>query len=262
MQMTFSLLNEFKNGPPAKDAKITCTNSKLSAPISEKDADHGASVEQAIETWCNDNDGKDVGPDGIYWRWGVTKLGVPNRSSFWLRAAQTCGQSRKLDKQQCKKSLTAGMKQCDKGPVTHGHRADLDCLAYNIDLSGNVDPALPPWSSPRSIDSEKFPPPLDKERAPTCDSGKGARPVTDEDLNKAISAFCRDGAKINGFSSGGRSWENMFDYPPENEPQWFPNDALTMHLAIGAESVKNGGPLPYDAKDMRWCESVCTSCTY
>jgi len=255
LQTALSLYKEFKDGPPIKDSKISCTDHKLSAPIKEKDADHSTSVEQAIETWCNDNDGKDIGKDGIFWRWGVTEFGVPDRSSFWLRVEQTCDKTKKFSKQQCKKSLTDGLKQCDKRSETHGFRAEVDCLAYHVVLSGDVDPNAAPWVLPDHfvMGGEKFPPPLDKEAAPKCDPGKGHRPVVDEDLNKAISAFCRDGAEIKGFGNGPHGWGNMFDYPPKNEPQWYPG-GFNMHLTMGAQNVNNGAPLPYNVWDMGWCK--------
>jgi hypothetical protein len=155
MQMALSLLKEFKDRPPVRNAKIVCRNSKLSAPISEKDADHGTSVEQAIDTWCGDNDGKDVGSDGIYWRWGITQLGVSNRSSFWLRAAKTCDKPEKFNKLECKKALTDGMKQCDKGPETHGHAASVDCLDYSIDLAALL--MIPYPLGPKRKRTKSFP---------------------------------------------------------------------------------------------------------
>jgi hypothetical protein len=261
MQMALSLLKEFKDRSPVRNAKIVCRNSKLSAPINEKDADHGTSVEQAIDTWCGDNDGKDVGSDGIYWRWGITQLGVSNRSSFWLRAAKTCDKPEKFNKLECKKALTDGMKQCDKGPETHGHAASVDCLDYSIDFSGTTDDKIPPWTQKK--EDEKFPPPEDAEKknghgeghAPNCDKGNGERPLTDEDLNKAIDAFCQNGHEIRGF---GKHWENMFDYPPAKEPQFYHQDKLTMHLTFGAETINNGGAQPYE--DMGWCKYVCIFC--
>ena len=259
MQLALKLFKEFKDRPPVRKAKIACRNHPLSAPRSDKDANGGTSVEKAVDTWCNDNDGKDVGADGIYWRWGVTQLSVPNRSSFWLRATKTCDKPEKFNRQECKKALMDGMKECDKGPETHGLAASVGCLDYSIDLSGVTDGAMPPWAEKE--EDRKFPPPEFAEKkdgngqgyAPNCDKGNGERPLTDADLNKAIDAFCQNGQEIKGY---GEKWANMFDYPPPKEPQFYNHETHKMYLTFGAETINNGGADPY--QDMRWCKYVHT----
>lgn len=255
MQAAFSLFKEFSNRPAVRNAKVVCRNHPLSAPRSDKDAGGEISVEKAIDAWCKDNDGKDISPDGFYSRWGVTRLGVPGRSSFFLRAARTCSSADKFNQWECKRALTVGMEQCDKGPETHGLAASVDCVDYSIDLSGVTYDGMPPWAEKE--EGRKFPPPEDAEaynkggagNAPVCDKGTGQRPLTDEDLNKAIDAFCQDGQVIKGY---GKSWDNMFNFPPEKEPQFYPTERYKMHVTIGAESIENGGPQPY--QDIRWCK--------
>jgi hypothetical protein len=205
-------------------------------------------VEKAIDAWCKDNDGKDVGSDGFYARWGVTWLDVPNRSSFFLRAARTCDSADKFNRWECKKALMEGMEQCDKGPETNGLAASVACLDYSIDLSGITYDGMPPWAEKE--EDRRFPPPESGE-APVCYRKNEYRPLSDEDLNKAIEAFCQDGKAIQGY---GVSWANMFDFPPKNEPQFYSYEQYNMHLTFGAETVKNGGPQLYP--DMRWCRHV------
>lgn len=252
MQMALALYKEMKDRPPVRNAKVTCRNSKLSAPK------HGDShVEQAINTWCQDNKDKDISSGGIYWRWGVDRLGVPERSSFWLRAAKTCDNPGIFNGEECKKALMDGMEECDEGEETHGLAASIGCLDYSIDFSGTTDSSSPPWADKAA--EKKFPPPEDAPKrggkgeghAPICDEGKGERPLTDEDLSKAIDAFCQNGHEIVGF---GQYWKNMFDYPPAGTPQFYDTEHLKMHLTFGAETINNGGKEPY--QDMDWCKYV------
>jgi hypothetical protein len=81
-------------------------------------------------------------------------------------------------------------------------------------------------------------------------AGQPTRPVS-EDLNEAIDYFCKDGADIKGI---GKNGENMVDYPPEGQPQFYPNDGYTMHLTMGASTVNRGETSPH--KDMGWCKYV------
>lgn len=249
-QHAMSLYKEYKDKPLVRDAKVTCRKSKLSAP---KQGD--GHVEQAVNTWCSDNDGKDINSDGIFWRWGVDRLGVPDRSSFWLRAAKTCDNPGKFSKDECKKALVDGIKECDKGgEQTHGLAASIGCLDYSIDFSGTTDSKSPPWVDKPD---KKFPPPEDAPKqggkgeghAPICDKGKGERPLTDEDLSKAIDAFCQNGQEIVGF---GQYWRNMFNYPPSGTPRFYDTEHLRMHLTFGAETINNGGKEPYEDED--WCK--------
>jgi hypothetical protein len=262
MQLAIKLFDELKDRPRPRKARITCRKHALSAPRRDENANGEISVEKAIDAWCRDNDGKDIPSDGIFWRWGVTQLGVPNRRSYWLRAAQTCDNPGKFNRYECKKALMDGMENCDKGPETHGLAASIACLDYSIDLGGTTDSAIPPWAA--KPDTNKFPPPEDAARsnkngaayAPVCDEGRGMRPLSDEDLNKAIDAFCQNGQKIRGF---GKSWANMFDYPPKKTPQFYDYDRLTLHLTMGAEGINNnGGRDPY--ADPKWCKYVLRSC--
>jgi hypothetical protein len=255
MQIALSLLREFKERGPIRDATTSCDRNSLSAPRGKNEANGATSVEDAIETWCRDNDSKELDSDGIYSSWGITELGVPNRSSFWLRAAKTCDDKTKFNKWECKKSLMNGMQECDKGSSTHGLTASLKCIDYSIVLSGITDSDIPPW---KPVD-KKFPPPEDAEvvsgkgkgHAPICSKGNGERPLTDEDLNKAINAYCQNGQEITGFVKYGNPG---FDYPPEGEPQFYNNEHFNMHLALGAETVNNGAEKPY--ADMDWCKYV------
>ncbi|OAL44289.1 hypothetical protein IQ07DRAFT_649330 [Pyrenochaeta sp. DS3sAY3a] len=253
IQAFYSLFKELKDRPKVRKAKVSCRNHPLSAP--RKDAKEGTSVEDAIDTWCRDNDGKEVHSEGFYWRWGVSQRDVSNRSSFWLRAAKTCDTSEHFNRWECKRALVDGMNECDKGSDMHGLAASIGCLDYSIDLSGVTYDDMPPWAERE--DGRRFPPPEFAEKkngkgqghVPECDKENGARPVADVDLNKAIDAFCQDGKEITGY---GKHWENMFNYPPKGEPQSYNDEGLTMHLAMGAETVQNGGPEPYE--DMRWCK--------
>jgi hypothetical protein len=191
-----TLFKELKGRPKARKAKIACRHHSLSAPRNDKDAGGGTSVEKAIDAWCKDNDGKDVGSDGFYSRWGVTRLDVPNRSSFFLRAARTCNRADKFNQWECKKALREGMEQCDKGPETHGLAASVACLDYSIDFSGVTYDGMPPWAE--KDEDRRFPPP-EFDNPPVCDPNNGYRPLSNEDLNKAIDAFCQDGKTIQGY---------------------------------------------------------------
>jgi hypothetical protein len=84
-----------------------------------------------------------------------------------------------------------------------------------------------------------------------CMAGQPTRPVSEKDLNEAIDYFCKDGADIKGI---GKNGENMVDYPPEGQPQFYPNDGYTMHLTMGASTVNQGETPPY--KNMGWCKYV------
>jgi hypothetical protein len=245
-QHALKLFQELKSLPKIRKAKISCRNHPLSAPRNDEDSNGATSVESAIDTWCRDNDGKDV-TDDIYWRWGITQLGVPNRSSFWLRASKTCDRPEKFNRWECVRALRDGMQVCDTGTETHGLAASIACNDYSIDLSGVTYGDMPPWAE--TPEGRKFPPPEHAAGGPNCDTYKGYtfRPLADSDLNTAIDAFCQDGKEIKGF---GNLWANMFDYPPANQPQFYPDDP--MHLTFGAETVNNGGPQPYD--DINWCK--------
>lgn len=255
MQAALELFKEYKDRPVLRTAKIACRNHPLAAPRSDKDADGGVSVEKAIDTWCKDNDGANVGFDGFHWRWGITHASVPDRSSFWLRVARTCPSADKFNREECKKALMDGMQQCDKGATTYGLAALVDCLDYSIDLSGITDGNIPPPpgrkrkkianSRPREFAEKKNG--NGQAHAPICDKNAYTRPLSDADLNSGIDAFCQNGQKIKGF---GKLWANMFDYPPSNKPQFYPNDGHRMHLTFGAETMDNGGEEPY--QDMRW----------
>jgi hypothetical protein len=97
MQIALSLLMEFRERGLVRNATTSCDKSSLSAPRGKDGADGATSVEDAIETWCRDNDSKELDSGGIYSPWGITELGVPNRSSYWLRAAKTCDDKTKFN---------------------------------------------------------------------------------------------------------------------------------------------------------------------
>jgi hypothetical protein len=236
-----TLFKELKGRPKVRKAKVTCRHHPLSAPRNDKDASGGTSVEEAIDAWCKDNDGKDVGSDGLYARWGVTRLDVPNRSSFFLRAARTCGSADKFNRWECKRALMEGMEECDKGPETNGLAASVACLDYSIDLSGVTYDGMPPWAEKE--EDFRFPPPEGIESGVRCYGGHTYRPLSDEDLNKTIDAFCQDGKEIQGYGK-------MFDFPPKNEPQFYSYEVINMHLTVGAELSKNSEPT------LAWCRHV------
>lgn len=254
MKLAFSLFTELKDRPKVRQAKIACRNHPLSAPRNKKDSSGGPNVEDAIESWCKEHDGKDVNDEGFYGRWGITRQGVPGRSSFFLRASRTCKSADKFNRWECKRALEDGLSKCDTGSETHGLASSVSCLDYSIDLSGVTYDGMPPWAE--KVEDRRFPPPEDAEKkngggrgnTPICTSGRGERPLTDGDLNRAIDAFCQDGKKIMGF---GKYSEGFIDYPPKTEPQFYPHDGLTMHLTLGMQTVENGAPEPY--QDMRWC---------
>lgn len=255
MEIALELYKEFKDRPKVRKAKIACRNHPLSAPRSEKDVNDGTSVETAVKTWCRDNNKSKVGSNGFNSRWGITQMSVPDRSSIWLRVARTCNSGDRFNQQECEKALMDGMQQCDKGPETHGLATSIDCLDYSIDFSGLVDKNNPPWAEKE--EDRKFPPPEFAEKkggrgqahTPLCDPSPGQRPLTDYDLNRAIDAFCQNGQEIKGY---GEYWANMFDYPPENEAQFYSHEGYSMHLTLGAQTVNNGDKDPYE--DMRWCK--------
>lgn len=65
-----------------------------------------------------------------------------------------------------------------------------------------------------------------------CFVKTNTRPLSEEDLNKAIDFFCPDGAEIKGF---GKYWEGMTDYPPQRQTQFYPHEGMKYHLTIGAQ---------------------------
>lgn len=145
------------------------------------------------------------------------------------------------------------MDQCDgDSPSTYGHTTGDGCLDYSINVSGITGDGSTRWK----VDP-KFPPPefeMDQgnvDTTPPCSQGQVSRPAADDDVNKAIDGFCQDGAEIKGY---GQYWENMYDFPPKEQPQFYNADPLTMHLTMGAETVNNGGPTPY--ANMDWCKLV------
>lgn len=242
---------------PSREPSITCRNHPLSAPQYDSDADGGPSVGSAINQWCGDNHGKRPDTENIYWRWGITQLGVPNRSSFWLRAtANSCDRPESIVKDECVKSLTDGMTQCDpESVVTHGLTASIGCLVYDLDLSGVTRGESPPWDEKPAFPAPEFAPGKGLGGAankPLCydPSIQKGQKIFEDDLNKAIDAFCIEGKKIEGF---GEDWEHMFRYPPDEQDSFY-QEGRPMHLNLGAENKQNGGPDLYD--NMDWCKYV------
>ncbi|KAF2676065.1 hypothetical protein K458DRAFT_397313 [Lentithecium fluviatile CBS 122367] len=226
--------------PKHKDATIWCRGHELIAPKYYKVSDGDKSMEAGIEEWCNDIDGKTLGKrsgtENVWQGHGITKFGISNRDSFWLRAnLNDCGELEKIQNQDW----------------SHGYRASIDCIDYQIDLSESVWDGSPPWNeepafpAPERL-SSKGPGPAHQ---PVCypKNAVGDRPLTNEELEPALDAYCKDGTDIRGYS---KYWEYMFSYPPKGERQFSENDDLTMHLQLGSETVNNGAPELYD--NMGW----------
>ncbi|CAO2649935.1 Nn.00g012270.m01.CDS01 [Neocucurbitaria sp. VM-36] len=245
--------------PQFPKTPITCRNHPLSAPKHDGNANGATSVEAAIQRWCSDNDGhaltKDAGNDIIYWRWGITQLDVPNRSSFWLRAnLNDDNKQGNLVKDECIAAFTDSLSQCDADKdVTHGFTASVGSIDYSLDLSGVTVDGNPPWNEKPAFPAPEFAPGKDlggAAQSPSCyppDAELG-RKISQADLESAMDAFCVNGADIQGF---GYHWDKMFRYPPTEQPQFYNSEASKMHLEMGAETINHGAKEPYD--DMRWC---------
>jgi hypothetical protein len=222
-------------------------------------------VNAAIEKWCSDVDGWDLGSardKEHYQRFSIDKLGVPDRASFWLQATMldenTCPEGT-IRKDQCMQALRDGMDFCDPNSEnTYGHMTTSgNCVKYRIVASGITTDGGSPWA----VDPH-FPPsefelgtggqPLYPECIDTLPDGRPValgRSVSNEELEKAIDGFCQDGAEIKGFGEYG---EFMYDFPPAGTPQFYNDDSVHMHVNMGAQTVNNGGPPPY--KNMDWCK--------
>jgi hypothetical protein len=218
----------------------------------EAEGGQGTSVDDAIEQFCNDQDGKKVYPkeknvDSPSRRWGYSSRSVPNRYSFWLKAeyhglpyCQGKGEETIL-KTNCKAALRQSMSQCAVAYKTHGRThgftaRGLGCIDYGVYLSGVMKDDSPPWKGQKM----GFPPPYDalgqngKPHETQCfDKTASYRSVTNDDLEIAIAAFCKNGIPIQGLGQHG---EKMFNWPPKDKPQYYPNDDSNMHLAIGAQT--------------------------
>jgi hypothetical protein len=254
------------------DIKIACRHSTVKAPRGVKEAGGGKSLDDAIKQYCNDNNGKTVKKgDNVYQRYGIVELGVPERSSYWLRSAITCGDEAKINKNDCIKALSDGMAKCakedkDEG-FTRGHAASVGCMDYSIDLNGRMDDKSPPWS----LLPPKFPPPGDGGHKPKCTDyyqGTKGRTLAEKDLNDAIDYFCKNGSEVKGLGKYGANYVN---YPPEGQKKFFPDDTYKMQLTFGAVFNHEGwdsdnkkrlgwrtGPDDKDAwtpyKTTQWCD--------
>ncbi|KAF2692023.1 hypothetical protein K458DRAFT_482650 [Lentithecium fluviatile CBS 122367] len=257
-QQSLRILDQAFKKFKVPEAKIECRNHFFSAPKKDADAYGAFSVERAIDIWCKDNAGKELngepGKENVFWTWGVTSLGVPDRSSFWLRATLNKAGSAKLDERYCKKALHKGLEECDKDRIgTHGHTASIGDIDYHVDLSG-VKARLesPPWDEKPAFPPPEFLPGKDTGGAgnqPECWPRDGLQ-VFDPEFDALINAYCQDGKEIPGF---GRWAENMFSYPPKGQPQWWEREGgYNSHLVMGAETINNGAKIPYD--NMEWCE--------
>ncbi|ESZ92121.1 hypothetical protein SBOR_7500 [Sclerotinia borealis F-4128] len=234
-------------------------NGHYSTPRDD-DNSGGPTVNAAIGQWCSDNAGSRVDwlvYKDVSWRFPINNLKVPDRSSFFLHANlnhdRCYGKTKQeiFNKNQCIQALHDGMDRCDdKKTRTHGHTTAVGCIDYSIVLSGITRDGSTPWEA-----SPKFPPPEFEadlggvDTTPSCANGQAGRPISDSDLDKAIDGFCKDGAEIKGY---GKYGEYMNDFPPEGQPQFYNDDLYKMHLTMGAETVENGGPVPY--KNMGWCK--------
>jgi hypothetical protein len=248
----------------SQDIKIACRHSTVKAPRGVKEAEGGKSLDEAIQEWCHNNNGKTVKKgENVSQRWGISERGVPERASYWLRGAITCGNEAKMNKGDCIKALSDGMAKCakeDKGGkeegFTRGHAASVGCMDYSIDMSGRMDENSPPWS----LLPKKFPPPGDTGHKPICVDyypGFKGRTLAQNDLYAAIDFFCKDGSEVKGL---GKYGANFVDYPQKDKPQFFPDDRLKMHLTFGAVFNAKGGDTDNDRKnwhpykEMEWCD--------
>ncbi|TGO14631.1 hypothetical protein BTUL_0050g00260 [Botrytis tulipae] len=237
-------------------------NGHYSAPRDD-DNSGGVTVNSAITQWCSNNHGKRI--DWLVWsdtswRFPISNLYVPDRSSFWLRANMNDERNpipgahptkeATFDKNQCIRALHDGMDRCDdKKTRTNDHTTESNCIDYSIILSGITRSRGAPWATKPPFPPPEFEPDLaEKDNAPSCANGQAGRPLSSPDIDAAIDGFCTDGAEIKGY---GKYWENMYDYPAEGQPQFYNDDLYKMHLMMGAETVENGGPVPY--KNMEWC---------
>lgn len=255
---TYSFTIESK--PKPVESSIKCRNHPLSAPKHDSNANGATSIESAARNWCQDNDGHMInrtpGTDNIFWRWGITQLDVPNRSSFWLRAnVNGVNKEGKFVKDECIAAITDGLSKCDSNSdISHGFTASVGSMDYSVDLSGVTQDGNPPWAEKPAFPAPEFVPGKDLggfAHSPACYAPEDSvgRKLSEGDLASAVDAFCVDGADIKGF---GKYWDAMVQYPPKGQPQFYNSDALKMHLLLGAETINNGAKQPYD--DMDWCK--------
>ncbi|KAF2120142.1 hypothetical protein BDV96DRAFT_641993 [Lophiotrema nucula] len=236
--------------PPPIKLEITCRNHPRSAPQHDSDAQGALGVDSAVDQFCSDNDGR-VEID-LSQRYGITEFGIADRNSFWLRASlDGCSDAQKIVKDECTTALKNGTQQCDpQSTETHGVTSKVGCLAYSIDLGGAM---TPPWAEIHEWPAPEFLPGRGlggaaNEPIPYGSDIQLGRPLSNDDIESSIGAFCRDGQEINGY---GKDNEAMYIYPPKGTTQFYPDDSLTMNLALGAETMNNGASWPYD--DMNWC---------
>ncbi|KAI4684338.1 uncharacterized protein J4E84_006326 [Alternaria hordeiaustralica] len=238
---------------------VECLNHPLDAPKNDKTASSGVSVESAIQTWCSDNDGHQFSSnsisDNVYWRWGITQLDVPDRRSFWLRAKPNGNnQQASFVKDECVAALTNGLSTCDPdSDNTHGFTATVGTIDYSLDLSGVTQLDNPPWNEHPAFPAPEFLTAKDSNNPYTtqCWDPKKYflnRKIAPDDIEKAISAWCKDGTTIDGFGNNA----DGFMYPPEGEAPFYPNDHTPMHMRMNVATVKTGEKEPYG--DMEWCE--------
>jgi len=238
---------------------VNCLNHPLDAPKNDKTASGGVSVESAIQTWCSDNDGHQFSSnsksDNVYWRWGITQLDVPDRRSFWLRAKPNGNnQQASFVKDECIAALTNGLNTCDpNSDNTHGFTATVGTIDYSLDLSGVTQLDNPPWNEHPAFPAPEFLTAKDSNKPYTtqCWDPKKYflnRKIAPDDIEKAISAWCKDGTTIDGFGNNA----DGFMYPPEGETPFYPNDHTPMHMRMNVATVKTGEKEPYG--DMKWCE--------
>jgi hypothetical protein len=216
-------------------------------------------MESAIKGWCAMHDQPYLsGSDQRYGRWDVTQLGVPKRGSFWPRArVEFENEKGVIVKEQYIAAFTDGLKQCDtESDRTHGFSALVGSMTYSFDLSGFVQEGNPPWDQHVS-----FPPSEDQARLangdtagnpyrPQCHDSRPDRRIFPDDLEKAITSFCVNGAQPTVYDRG----EGQHDYPPEGEPPFYPKDSTTIRLTIGGEALNgNDGERPYFDRDACKC---------
>ncbi|KAF1917522.1 hypothetical protein BDU57DRAFT_537190 [Ampelomyces quisqualis] len=229
--------------PPEVKAEIKCgqSDTRFTAPKYDSGADGAIGVETAIKRWCTDNDHLYLNhnPDGDqkYARWPITQLKVPNRSSFWTRAKLNNQQENGvIIKDQCISAYTDGLKQCDQGSDrTHGFSAVVGTTAYTLEVSGFTQDGNPPWNEKSMF------PPVEYHGGPECSaasSAPGYKPVFPDDLEKAMSWFCVNGAPLKDF---GRYWQGCEQYPPKGQPRFYNSERYMLVLGMGAQKMTKTG---------------------
>ena len=212
---------------PQVKTEVTCRDPKgaYTAPKYDKSATSGAiGIESAIKTWCAEYGLTQLtkGKTAPYGRWLISQINVPNRISFWPRAqVERNNNIGIILYDECVTAFTEGLNTCEPdSDITHGFTTLCGSLEYSIDVSGWTQEGNPPWDQKVS-----FPPADNMPRkggtpfASECyPANLPGEKVNEYDFEKAIDAFCPDGADLDAAE---HDWENMFEYPPQSEPAFY-----------------------------------------